>query len=159
MIVDHRGGVHSACPTGTAPAVLPAGWSSTVALAKNLFVDLGERLPIRRQKALPRVVGWLRVRKSGSVTMKLRRVGWEHLCEAIDPNEYALILTWGSNGHEASEQWILSTCAKREIPPRAFRRSVILRLRELLVVIPQKEHLLDLNGRVLIVTDGELSIE
>ncbi len=151
--------VQPACPTSPVVSVPPGGWSSRVALARNLLVNLGEHLPARREKNLPRVVGWLRVRKSAGASLKLRRGGWETLCKAIDPNRDALVLTWGSTELDAADSWIINTCAKREIPPAAFQRSLILRLRELLVVIPQKEHLLDLNGRVLLVTDGELSIE
>jgi hypothetical protein len=126
---------------------------------ESLLTQVGERLPAAREKAQSRVVGWIRSRKSSGASLKLRRVGWQHLCDAIDPDKDALVLTWGTTEGDGEAQWIVSICAKRELPPAAFRRSVILRLRELLVLIPQKEHLLDLNGRVLIVANGELSIE
>lgn len=152
--------------------VLREAWSQRMAGAKHslahllspakleaLLARVGAHMPSRREKLQPRVVGWIRVRKSAGVSLKLRRVGWAHLCGALDPDREALVLTWAATEADDREQWIVSTCAKADIPPAAFRRSVIVRLRELLVVIPQKEHLSDLNGRVLVVTDGELSIE
>ena len=126
---------------------------------ESLLTQVGESIPAVRERSQPRVIGWIRCRKSSGVSLKLRRVGWQHLCDAIDPAENALVLTWGTTAGVADPQWNVTSCAKRELPPAAFRRGVILRLRELLVLIPQKEHLLDLNGRVLVVTAGEVSIE
>jgi len=126
---------------------------------ESLLSQVSERLPAAREKAQPRVVGWIRSRKSCGASLKLRRTGWQHLCDAIDPDKDALVLTWGTTEGDNDAKWLVGTCAKLQLPPAAIRRGVILRLRELLVLIPQKEHLLDLNGRVLIVTNGELSVE
>jgi hypothetical protein len=125
---------------------------------ESLLLQVGKRLPAAREQAQPRVIGWIRSRKSSSASLKLRRVGWQYLCDAVDPDQDALVITWGTTEGDGDEKWIVTTCAKRALPPAAFRRSVILRLRELLVLIPQKEHRLDFNGRVLIVINGELSI-
>ena len=173
MIVPrHDGDAVPGYATDPGLRVAPETWSQRMAGATHslthlfspeklelLIARVSEHIPSRREKRLPRVVGWIRVRKSAGVSLKLRRVGWRHLCGALDPDRQAVVLTWGRTELDGDEQWIVNTCAKGDIPPSAFRRSVILRLRELVVVIPQKEHLADLNGRVLIVTDGELSIE
>lgn len=163
------------CDTGPRRTV-PENWVAKIVQARQSLHGLlhsapgGQRLetlitqvsgciPAVREKSQPRVVGWIRCRKSSGVSLKLRRGGWEHLCDAIDPQTNALVLTWGATEGSPDCQWIVSPCAKHELPPRAIKRSVILRLRELLVLIPQKEHLLDLNGRVLLVTAGNVTIE
>lgn len=133
--------------------------STAAQTVDSILTHVSEHIPAVRERLQPRVVGWIRCRKSAGVSLKLRRVGWQYLCEAIDPENEALVLTWGATEGRPEPDWIVSRCAKTQLPPRALGRSVLLRLRELLVLIPQKEHLLDLNGRVLVVTAGEITIE
>lgn len=99
---------------------------------------------------------WDVTKSSSAVALTVKSSAWRYLEESVDADSEVLLVSWGSIEPASRPQWMVSVCAKSAIPAKTLKESLIKKIGDVSVVIPQKLRISELDGMTLRCESGVL---
>jgi hypothetical protein len=99
---------------------------------------------------------WDVTKSSAAVAWTVKSSAWRYLEESVNAETEVLLVSWGSIEPTSQPQWLVSACAKSAIPAKTLDDSLVTKIGNVLVVIPQKLRISELDGKTLRCESGVL---
>ena len=99
---------------------------------------------------------WDVTKSSAAVALTVKSSAWRYLAESVNAETEVLLVSWGSVEPASQPQWLVSACAKSAIPAKTLRESLVTKIGNVSVVIPQKLRVSELDGKTLRCESGTL---
>ena len=90
--------------------------------------------------------------------LTVKSKAWRHLSITVDPEREILVFVRGQRGDQTGEGWMVSVTSRTDLPEEAESHGYVGALRKYPLLVVQRKHLDELNGRTLSAKGGQLAV-
>ena len=94
-----------------------------------------------------------------AVRITVKSTASRFIRKKMKPERDTLLFVWGIAGALNEPGWQVNSCLTEDLPEDTLQTSLVTRLHEISVVIPQQRRAPDLDGRTLRCKRGTLELE
>lgn len=96
--------------------------------------------------------------RSPPVRITVKSTASRYIRKKLRPERDTLLFVWGTSGLLEEAGWQVSSCPMEDLPEDTLQTSLVTRLGDIPLVIPQSQRAADLDGRTLSYRKGLLAL-
>lgn len=96
--------------------------------------------------------------RSPPVRITVKSAASRFITKKLKPERDTLLFVWGTSGLLDEPGWQVSACPMEDLPEDTLQTSLVTRLGDMPLVIPQQRRAADLDGRTLRCKRGALEL-
>ena len=96
--------------------------------------------------------------RSPPVRITVKSAASRYIKKKLKPQRDTLLFVWGTSGTRETAGWQVTACPMEDLPEDTLQTSLVTKLGDMPLVIPQQRHAPDLDGRTLRYKSGVLEL-